>query len=164
MALGERACEVTSKVVGDKHMLTLHAMANLGGIYALKGRYAEAEVLLNRSVELAKRHFGQEHGVTVCCHMHLGILYRMQSRYEEHDAMFLDLLRTCRRSHGEDSMLADLAKRTLNWRVAKLSELGEEQTAGGDHKGAAATMVRLEEIRQALRPSPERQADDDCDE
>jgi hypothetical protein len=77
-------------------------------------------------------------------------LYGAQGRYDQYDPLLFELLETCRRVHGEGSTLTKFARIGLEVRVRQLSELAKEQEASGDREGAAVTLSRLEQIRQAL--------------
>jgi serine/threonine protein kinase len=153
--LAEKAYEITLRTFGEKHFLTIHAMCNLGSIYALQSRYEEADSLLNQAIRLGRQHLGEKHIITLCGLLKLGYLYRKQGRNDEHDILFINLLELCRRKYSEDSMFIRFPKYGLDIREQQLSELAEQQKASGDHKGAATTLKRLEEIQQTLKGNSE---------
>ena len=153
-ALGEEALETARRVVGEEHVITLHAMANLGTLYLGQGRDEDAVALLTRSVDLARANLGKDHLITLCCELKLAVLYRAQEQYDAHDPLVIDIMRTSLDRYGPEGVTTGFARSGLKVRKRQLTSQMERQSASGDQAGAAATRLRLEQIRRALDVNP----------
>jgi tetratricopeptide (TPR) repeat protein len=77
------AVEIGEKALGMDHPKLGAWLSNLGGLYLVQGRYAEAEPLFRRSLAIRERALGLEHREVGTSLNNLAEFYRLQGRFTE---------------------------------------------------------------------------------
>lgn len=137
---------------------TLH---NLGVLYEIQGRYAEAETLLKRVLAIREKTLGANHREVVRTLNSLAEVYNAQARYAEAEPLFRKALATRQKTLGQDN--SDTA-RSLNdlgvllYRKGKYSEAEPlltralaiyEKTLGPENPETARTLNNLALLHRA---------------
>ncbi|MBN1509833.1 MAG: serine/threonine protein kinase [Sedimentisphaerales bacterium] len=157
--LGARILEIGRRTVGEENPITVWAMSNLGAAYLRQGRQEEATPLITRSRELAAQRGGTGCAGAVLFGLRLAALYGVQGRYPEQETLLIRLIEASRRTHGEKHPQTGYIKHWLQMRIGELTKVYEEQEASRDSQGAAATLGRLEPLRQAYAGTSRTQND-----
>ena len=69
--------------LGIDHPFVATLLNNIGQMYYLQGRYADAEKVLERSLLIKSKHYPKDHLVFAETHNHLGYLYYLQEKNTE---------------------------------------------------------------------------------
>ena len=95
--------KLSREALGDTHLGTLNAMANLGQLYSSLDRHEEALTLMERVVDTMKLRFGTKHEDTLRKQRDLADLYVSQGRYMEAESLYEEVLDTTIRASGNNS-------------------------------------------------------------
>src|SRR5438105_4527903 len=78
-----RAMEIWSKTLQREHPLVACGYSNLGFVYYIQGKYAQAEPLYQQALTIRTQTLQPEHPDVVLSLNNLGALYRDQGKYAE---------------------------------------------------------------------------------
>jgi serine/threonine protein kinase/tetratricopeptide (TPR) repeat protein len=150
-----RALELRRQGLGEEHVDTLKAMANLTEIYGMQGKFAQAEPLTTKALEIQRRVLGEEHPETLVSMDNLGSIYRRQGKYAEAETLFTKTLDARRRISGDEDpqtllttgYLAELYERQGKYALAeqlagKVLEV-QQRILGEEHPETLLSMNRL---------------------
>jgi len=141
MALAQRALAIVEEDLGPYHPDVATALDNLAMLYVEHGRYAEAEVLLKRSLVIRDQ-AGPDHPYVAASLDNLAALYANQGRYADAEPLY-------------ERSLA-IRKKTLchNPDVAQsLDNLAELYTRQGRDADAEPLYKRLQALREETGPT-----------
>ncbi|ANM32422.1 hypothetical protein ABI59_21680 [Acidobacteria bacterium Mor1] len=86
----EQALETFEHSLGQEHLKTLDARAQLAATRFGQGELAEAERLFTETLETQRRVLGDDHRHTLSTMDRLGFVYRQQQRFEEAEPLYLE--------------------------------------------------------------------------
>jgi tetratricopeptide (TPR) repeat protein len=75
---------------------------NLAALYSTQGKYAEAELLIQRSLAIWEKQLGENHPNVASSLNNLALLYESQGKYEEAEPLYLRSLAIDEKVYGED--------------------------------------------------------------
>jgi tetratricopeptide (TPR) repeat protein len=104
----ERALDLRSRALSEKHPDTLESINGLAQVYRFQGKYAEAEQLFTKTHEARARVLGPEHKDTIDSADGLAQVYLAQGKYKDAERVFAKDSEVLLRTRGENDA------RTLN--------------------------------------------------
>jgi tetratricopeptide (TPR) repeat protein len=146
-ALLRRATRV-AEVENARPVMKAAAAANLGSLWMWRGRYQDAEPLLERAVELAEQAVGANHPGLVRPVQMLADCYRLRGRFQEAAALYERALSLAGRAYGLRSVPA---MASLSGLAAVEEQAGHQERAEALHRDAAAIADDFAEVRDPAR-------------
>jgi len=135
--------EIDRRTLGPEHTDTLNVMNNLGVLYAVEGKYSEAEPLYVHVLELWQRQLGPEHSRTLAVMSNLAVLRQGKGDFAGADQMARQVLDIRQRILGPEH--ADT--------LESLHILGRLYEAEGKYADAEPLYAKaLESRRRVLGP------------
>jgi serine/threonine protein kinase len=101
----ERAVDLRSRALGERHADTLESSQGLAQVYRLQGKYADAERLYSKAHDGRARILGPEHKDTIDSADGLAQVYLSRGRYNDAEKLFAKDLEILRRTRGDDDPL-----------------------------------------------------------
>jgi tetratricopeptide (TPR) repeat protein/predicted Ser/Thr protein kinase len=94
--------ERSRSILGDQHIDTVNAAANLANVLQKLGRYDEAEPMVRADVEWNRREFGEEDDHTLKARLRFANLLSRMGRGDEAEAEYRDIVSFRQRAFGAD--------------------------------------------------------------
>jgi tetratricopeptide (TPR) repeat protein len=151
-----QAIEMTKRVLGEEHPVTLAKLGNLASTYIDQGRSKEeAEELQVKVMEVRKRVLGEEHRSTLISMGELALSYSKLGRWQQAEELNVKVVEIRKRVLGEEhpDTLTGMANLALTyskqgrWKEAEELSLKvievRKRVLGEDHPGALASMANL---------------------
>jgi len=128
-----------ARTIDVEHAMTL---GELGRVQHLRGRYAESEATIRRTLELLTRLVGESHPDVLTNLDHLGITCLAQNKFAEAIATLEHTRALREKAFGPDSAVT----------AYTLNNLANAYQRSGDNAKALELLTRVVTIRQALLP------------
>lgn len=141
LPLAKRVLEIREKVVPET-LSHAYALANLGSIYAKKGKYSDGESLLRHALDIAERVHANESDFGADLYTQLGLLNTWDKDYKTAGPLLLNALNIRSRLHGADD--ASL--------VPALFGLADNSFLRGENEEARTYLARAVSILNSRPP------------
>jgi len=133
----KRALESLKSEFPENHRDVVNLTSDLGVMYLVNGRYADAEPLLLGALAICEKEFSAPDGYTMVALDNLGVLYRFQKQYSKAETFKERALGVYEQMHGKNAP-------SIVPRLTSLAALYRE--AGHDAK-ARDVEARIEAIK-----------------
>ena len=100
--LAERAIAIKEKSFGAEHPEVASSLRNLAIVYAMQGKFANAEPLFKRALTIREKALGPEHPLVAASLNNLANLYNFQGKYADAEPLYKRALTIREKALGPD--------------------------------------------------------------